>query len=454
MKPKIKILLADDDPVLRRLLPFQLASDEFETSTVENGKEALSILREQDFDVILLDVNLPDISGLEILQKIRQSDDSPEVIMLTADSTLKTGIEAMRRGAYEYVTKPATGEQIEVVVRKAEEKRRLIQQNARLRVVVRRQKEHSIISPVHKNPAMLKLYSQAEKVAKIDTTVLITGESGTGKDVLARWIHSQSLRNDSLLVSINCGALPENLFESEFFGHEKGSFTGATTQKLGLIEAADNSTLFLDEIGELPLSMQVKLLHFLENGSFRRVGATRDRQVDVRVIAATNRPLEDDISSGKFRSDLFYRLNVVSFHIPPLRERREDISSLIDYFTASFRVRFNRPNLEISDSAKRELENCDWRGNVRELKNTLERAVVFSATETVNEIYGLENKAITQKTIAQSQKTDELLPLADLEKNHILRVLNEVSGKREKAADILGITSRTLYRKLNEYKLD
>jgi two-component system, NtrC family, response regulator AtoC len=271
---------------------------------------------------------------------------------------------------------------------------------------------------------------------------------------LARWIHSQSLRNDLPLVSINCGALPENLFESEFFGHEKGSFTGATAQKLGLIEAADNSTLFLDEIGELPLSMQVKLLHFLENGSFRRVGATRDRQVDVRVVAATNRPLEDDIKEGKFRSDLFYRLNVVSFHIPPLRERREDISSLIDYFTATFRVRFNRPNLEISDSARLELENHDWRGNVRELKNTLERAVVFSTTERVEEVYGLENKIITQPQITQSPKNEELLPLAEVEKKHILRILASVAGKREKAADILGITSRTLYRKLSEYKLD
>jgi two-component system, NtrC family, response regulator AtoC len=454
MKPKIKILIADDDPVLRRLLPFQLSSEDFETSTSATGKETLSILREQDFDVVLLDVNLPDISGLEILQKIRQSEDSPEVIMLTADSTLKTGIEAMRRGAYEYITKPAAGEQIEIIVRKAEEKRRLVQQNARLRVVVRQQSENIVVPPVHKNSAMLKLYSQAEKVANIDTTVLITGESGTGKDVLARWIHSQSLRNDLPLVSINCGALPENLFESEFFGHEKGSFTGAMAQKLGLIEAADNSTLFLDEIGEMPLAMQVKLLHFLENGSFRRVGATRDRQVDVRVVTATNRPLEDDIKEGKFRSDLFYRLNVVSFHIPPLRERREDIPALIDYFMANFRVRFNRPNLEISNSARLELENHEWRGNVRELKNTLERAVVFSATDTVEEIYGLENKTKNQAQITQPQKNEELLPLADIEKAHILRVLNEVNGKREKAADILGITSRTLYRKLNEYKLD
>jgi two-component system, NtrC family, response regulator AtoC len=454
MKQKIKILLADDDPVLRRLLPFQLSSDEFETSTVENGKDALAILREQEFDVVLLDVNLPDISGLEILQKIRQGEDSPEVIMLTADSTLKTGIEAMRRGAYEYVTKPAAGEQIEIIVRKAEEKRRLVQQNARLRVVVRQQIEHSIVSPVHENAAMQKLYSQAKKVATIDTTVLITGESGTGKDVLARWIHSQGLRNYLPMVSINCGALPENLFESEFFGHEKGSFTGAMAQKLGLIEAADNSTLFLDEIGEMPMAMQVKLLHFLENGSFRRVGATRDRQVDVRVIAATNRPLEDDIKDGKFRSDLFYRLNVVSFHVPPLRERREDILSLIEYFTTTFRVRFNRPNLEISESAKIELQNYDWRGNVRELKNTLERAVVFSTNDTVEEIYGLENYTTVSNPTDTPVESESLLPLADLEKQHILRVLATVNGKREQAADILGITSRTLYRKLNEYKLD
>ncbi len=453
MKQKIKILLADDDPILRRILPFQLSSNEFETTAVESGQTALEALRKQDFDIVLLDVNLPDASGLEILQTIKQSEDSPEVVMLTADNSLKTGIEAMRRGAYEYITKPAIPEQVEQIIRKAIEKRILIQQNARLRVVAKQQNTKTFISPVHINPVMTKIYSQAEMVAKIDTTVLITGESGTGKDVLARWIHNKSPRADFSLVSINCGALPENLFESEFFGHEKGSFTGANTQKLGLLEAADNSTLFLDEIGELPLSMQVKLLHFLENGNFRRVGATRDRNVDVRIVAATNRPLELDISDGKFRSDLFYRLNVVSFHIPPLRERREDISSLVVYFIENFKSRFNRPNLELSVEASKTLENYEWKGNIRELKNTLERAIVFSESDFVEEIYGLNqnNSPSVLSKVTSINNSDNILPLSEIEKKYILEVLTNVGGKREKAASILGITSRTLYRKLKEF---
>ncbi|MBC7795974.1 MAG: sigma-54-dependent Fis family transcriptional regulator, partial [Pyrinomonadaceae bacterium] len=332
MKRKIKVLLADDDPILCRLLPRQLNSAFFEVTAITSGQQLLDDLQETDCDVILLDVNLPDVSGLEVLQQIRQIEDAPEVIMLTADSSLATGIEAMRLGAYDYITKPAAPEQIEAVIRKAEEKRNLVRQNVRLRAAVRQQDESSISEPIFYNPLMRQVFAQAERVARIDTTILITGESGTGKDVLARWVHQKSERGNSPLIVVNCGALPENLFESEFFGHEKGSFTGATSQRIGLIEAADGSSLFLDEMGEMPLSMQVKLLHFLENGAFRRVGATRDRKSDVRIIAATNRPLELDVKDGRFRTDLFYRLNVVSFHLPPLRERREDIEPLIDFF--------------------------------------------------------------------------------------------------------------------------
>jgi two-component system, NtrC family, response regulator AtoC len=454
MKQKIKILLADDDPILRRLLPFQLSAAEFETIAVESGKKALEMLTNRDFDVVLLDVNLPDASGLEILQTIKQTEDSPEVVMLTADVSLKTGIEAMRRGAYEYITKPAIPEQVEIIVRKAVEKRVLIQQNARLRVVVKEQTKDNSVTPIHLNSLMTTIYSQAEMVAKIDTTVLITGESGTGKDVLARWIHNKSPRSDLPMVSINCGALPENLFESEFFGHEKGSFTGANAQKIGLLEAADNSTLFLDEIGEMPLAIQVKLLHFLENGSFRRVGATRDRNVDARIIAATNRPLEQDIASGQFRSDLFYRLNVVSFHIPPLRERTEDISALVDYFINTFKVRFNRQNLQVSDEARKLLETYEWKGNIRELKNTLERAIVFSESDLIEEIYGLKTKESqnVSKNTSNLLPSSKVLSLAEVEKIHILEILSQVGGKREKAASLLGITSRTLYRKLREFE--
>jgi DNA-binding NtrC family response regulator len=453
MKSKIKVLLADDDPILRRLLPRQLPADTFVVSTVSNGEEAFLALGEEGFDVVLLDVNLPDVSGLDVLSSLRQLDDAPEVIMLTADTTLTTGLEAMRLGAYDYITKPAAPEQIEVVIRKATEKHNLVQQNARLRAAVRQQ--NPVIQPAHQSKAMREVFIQAERVARINTTVLITGESGTGKDVMARWIHSKSPRAELPLVSINCGAVPENLFESEFFGHEKGAFTGANAQKIGFIEAADGSTLFLDEIGEMPITVQVKLLHFLENQTFRRVGANRDRQTDVRVIAATNRPLEEDIKKGHFRLDLFYRLNIISFHLPPLRERKEDIPALIEYFLNIFRHKFNRPRLRLSEQAKQFMINQRWPGNIRELKNTLERTAILSPTDEITEIYGLPQAnagELPSDADVQTQIVGKpLLPLAEIEKQHILYVLEKVRGKRERAAAILGITSRTLYRKLNEF---
>lgn len=451
MKEKIKVLIADDDPVLRRLLPSQISSKDFQFFTVENAQKVFGLLKEEDFDVVLLDVNLPDASGIEILSAIRQQQEAPEVIMLTADKSLQTGIEAMRRGAYDYITKPANPEQVEAIIRKASEKYDLVKQNERLRVAVRQQNKIDTIEPVHQSLAMLQVFKQAETVAKLDSTLLITGESGTGKDILARWIHSQSLRADLPLVAVNCGALPENLFESEFFGHEKGSFTGATGQKIGLIEAADGSTLFLDEIGEMPLTMQVKLLHFLENGMFRRVGATRDRFSNVRIIAATNKNLADEVKTGNFRMDLFYRLNVISFHLPPLRERKEDLPLLIEFFLEKLRIRFKRPNLHFSEKAQKQLANHSWQGNIRELRNTIERSVVLSPNNLVDEIFGLEIQNLTETNNYQTSNENPIT-LAELEKRHILKVLSGVGGHREKAAVILGITSRTLYRKLNEYE--
>lgn len=450
MKQKIRILLADDDPVLRRLLPSQMTAQDFVFSTVESAKSLLERLREDDFDVVLLDVNLPDASGIEMLPAIRQTENAPEVIMLTADKSLETGIEAMRRGAIDYLTKPARPEEVETFIRKAVEKRRLVLENQRFRAVVRQQNQHLVVEPVHQSAAMKRIFAQAETVAKLDTTVLITGESGTGKDVLARWIHSGSARADLPLVSINCGALPENLFESEFFGHEKGSFTGASAQKIGLIEAADGSTLFLDEIGEMPLTMQVKLLHFLENGSFRRVGATRDRRSDVRIVAATNKNLPDEVRQNRFRTDLFYRLNVITFYLPPLRERAEDVPALVEFFLEKLRVNFNRPALKLSENAANQIKNHVWQGNIRELRNTLERSAVLSPTDSIDEIFGLDSHNLTTET-QNSAFENSALTLAELEKNHILEVLRKNAGHREKTAVILGITARTLYRKLNEY---
>jgi two-component system response regulator AtoC len=461
MSRKIRVLVVDDNKMFRDVVADQLNDLNIEATPVESGEEALKSLREIDCDVMLLDINMGGISGLDALRQIRQIEDAPEVIMLTADTSLSTGIEAMRLGAYDYLTKPATLDEMEAVIRKADEKRRLVKQNASLRSVVRQPTVNEDEAPtiIYQSAMMRGVVELAETAARLDSTVIVTGESGTGKDVLARFIHARSARADSPLITVNCGALPESLFESEFFGHEKGAFTGATTLKRGLIEAADGSTLFLDEIGEMPLSVQVKLLHFLEQGRFRRVGSTRDQTVDVRVIAATNRHLPKEVREGRFRADLFYRLNVVSLHILPLRERPADIPALIEYFFTQFRQRFNRPALALSEDARQRLETFSWPGNIRELRNCLERAAALSTTDTievgqlmlsgdVDQGLGVSEKS--QMVISDSQSPP--VTLDELERQHILRVLSETGGNRERTAAILGISARTLYRKLREYE--
>ncbi|HLL72248.1 MAG TPA: sigma-54 dependent transcriptional regulator [Pyrinomonadaceae bacterium] len=463
MTRKISILVVDDDPLLRKLVTEQLSRSGFETAAAASGEEAVESLQATDYDVVLLDIRMTGMGGLDALREIRRLDDPPEVIMLTADTSLGTGIEAMRLGAYDYLTKPATLDEMEAVIRKADEKRRLVRQNAGLRAAASRGQsatDESAGTLVHASEAMRGLVQIAEAAARLDSTVILTGESGTGKDVLARFIHSSSARGDAPLITINCGALPESLFESEFFGHERGAFTGATAMKRGLIEAADGSTLFLDEIGDLPAPMQVKLLHFLEQGRFRRVGSTRDRAADVRVIAATNRRLAEDVRQGRFRTDLFYRLNVISLHVPPLRDRRDDIPVLIDHFLTLYRERFQRPALTLSEEARRKLEAFNWPGNVRELRNAVERAAALSETDEIEaaQFSQLGDQKEAASTASGSHEatadaSDEpTRTLDELERQHILRVLEETGGNRERAAIILGISARTLYRKLREYE--
>lgn len=459
MNRKIRVLVVDDDSLLRKLVTEQLTKGEFEAAPAASGQEALAAMQDKDYDVVLMDVLMPDLSGLDALREIRKLEDPPEVIMLTADFSLSTGIEAMRHGAYDYLTKPATLDEMEAVIRKADEKRRLVKQNASLRSVARRANGSDEVLPiVHENSLMAALLTQAESAARTDSTILITGESGTGKDVLARFIHSKSARRSTPIITVNCGALPETLFESEFFGHERGAFTGATSMRRGLLEAADGSTLFLDEVGDMPLLMQVKLLHFLEQGRFRRVGSTRDQSADVRVIAATNRHLSDEVERKHFRADLYYRLNVVSLHVPPLRERRDDIPGLIEYFLAAYRQRFNRPTLDLSAEARQRLQSYAWPGNVRELRNCLERAAALSVSEVIAADQIVPSLAVSPGVIASgAAKAAAALQTApatleELEREHILRVLNASDGNRERAAAILGISSRTLYRKLREYE--
>jgi len=460
MNRKIRVLVVDDDSLLRKLVTQQLIRADFDASPSASGKHALEFLREEDIDVVLLDIMMSDLSGLDALREIRKFEDPPEVIMLTADTSLATGVEAMRQGAYDYLTKPVTLDEIEAVIRKADEKRRLVKQNESLRSAARGAGAGDEVLPImQKNSVMAALVVEAQSAARTDSTILLTGESGTGKDVFARLIHSKSGRNRLPMITVNCGALPETLFESEFFGHERGAFTGASALRRGLLEAADGSSLFLDEIGDLPVPMQVKLLQFLEQGTFRRVGSTRDQHADVRVIAATNRNLPDEVGRQIFRADLFYRLNVVSLHIPPLRERPEDIPKLIDYFLDIYRERFGRPQLELSDEARAQLKTYDWPGNVRELRNCLERATALSAGDVIDvgqiSILGSATRGIiADRSSAAAAAAPHSAPrtLEELEREHILEVLKQSDGNRERTAAILGISSRTLYRKIREYE--
>ena len=387
MTRKIHVLVVDDDNLLRKLVVEQLSRSDFDAEPAASGKDALENLRETDYDVVLMDIMMPGLSGLETLLEIRKLDDPPEVIMLTADTSLATGIEAMRYGAYDYLTKPATLDEMEAVIRKADEKRRLVKQNASLRAVVRAPSTAEDTLPIAaEKSAMAAVLAQAENAARTNSTILLTGESGTGKDVLARFIHSQSSRAAAPIITVNCGALPDTLFESEFFGHDEAPSRGATSLRRGLLEAADGSTLFLDEIGDRPAPMHVTFLHFLEQGRFRRVGSTRNQSADVRVIAATNRDLSGEVQRQQFRADLFYRLNVVSLHVPPLRERPEDIPKLVDHFLELYRRRFNRPKLDLSSEARESLQAYSWPGNVRELRNYLERAAAISPNDIIEPI--------------------------------------------------------------------
>ena len=455
MNRKIRVLVVDDEKLLRDLVREQLSRRGLEASAATNGQEALTALRDADYDVVLLDMHMPGLTGLETLRRIRQMEDAPEIVVLTADCSLSNGIEAMQHGAYDYLTKPSPLDKVEAVIRKADEKRHLVRQNAGLSAAVGRQSGERAPEFIYASTVIKALLTQAEAAARHDSTILITGESGTGKDVLTRFIHARSARARSPLITINCGALPEPLFESEFFGHEKGAFTGATALKRGLIDAADNSTLFLDEIGEMHLTAQVKLLQFLENGRFRRIGSTRDQSADVRIIAATNRNIGRDVSDGRFRADLFYRLNVVCLHVLSLRERPEDIPELISHFLDVNRKRFKRPALDLTAEARRRMEAHTWPGNVRELRNCMERAAALSTGDLIDATLILPQPPTHLSTPKTREVRDEAPPamLCELERQHILRIFRDTGGQRERTAAILGISMRTLYRKLRDYEM-
>lgn len=436
---KIRVLIVDDERNLREIYLAELDSAVFSVATLDRGDVVLDRLQQSEFDVVVLDLNLPGLGGMEVLTRMRAAEIPAEVIILTGHATVDTAVDALKLGAYDYLRKPVGLDELETFIRKAAESRRLKRELVALRTQVHRQNQnHRIVAA---SPIMRTLLATVRKIAPTDFPVLITGESGVGKELVARALHRGSERADGPFIAINCGAVPEQMMESELFGFEKGAFTGAHAQKLGLVELANEGTLFLDEIGEMPLNLQVKLLRVIETSRFFRLGGTREMAVSARLVSASNKNLKRESEHGTFRSDLFYRISGLSLEIPPLRERREDIPALVEHFRQRnplFRnKRFGAETLAV-------LSRYAWPGNARELQNVVQRALLLSPG---NVVLPADLPADLGADAAPATRRR----LEDVEREHILRVLKETGGHREQAADILGIHPRTLRRKLAEY---
>jgi len=449
MKEQISILLVDDEESFRQILAEELSLMGFRVLTTARGEEVPPILQSEEIDVVLLDLKLPGIGGMDTLKFIKEINPAIEVIMLTAYGSIDNAVESIKLGAYYYLTKPCKLEELEVLIRKAYEKKELSQQYAILKQELARRDEFPEL--IGNSPGLIRTLELIKKVALTDSTVLITGESGVGKELVARAIHKASLRRDKPFVVLDCGSLQESLIENELFGHEKGAYTGATHLKHGLLEVADTGTLFMDEIGEITPAIQIKLLRFLETKCFRRVGGIRDIKVDIRLISATNKDLQELVRMGKFREDLYYRLNIFPIHIPPLRERREDIPLLARYFIRHSKATGKR-DIEISPEAMDLLIAYSWPGNIRELQNVIERALILSDDKYIRP----KDLPPNLKSAAKLTPTDdsaELVSLEEMERRYILTVLEKCKGHRARAAEILKISEATLYRRLREYNL-
>ncbi|MAE20061.1 sigma-54-dependent Fis family transcriptional regulator [Candidatus Poribacteria bacterium] len=439
---KIQLLVVDDDEPFRHVLLKELSRRGFTVDGAADGKQALKYIEKDACHVVLLDMRMPEMDGLTVLTQIKQISPSTEVIMLTAYADLNDAVEATKRGAFHYLMKPAQLAEVEILIRRAHEKSILEAQNLALREQLER--GQTVTELVGESPSMKETQEIIRKVSPTDATVLILGESGVGKEVVAHEIHAKSLRSHKPLVVVDCTVLQENLVESELFGHERGSYTGATSQKRGLLEAAREGTLFVDEVGDASLTLQAKLLRVLETGEFRRVGGTHTLTTDVRIIAASNQNLLELIEQGRFRADLYHRLNIVDILVPPLRERRDEIPLLAYYFLDQTSRR-TRKTIELSSEALDILTAYDWPGNVRELKNVLERVVILVDGNTI-EPTNLPNSII--QTSKATFDTQRLMSLQQMETEYIEWVLGQVDGKRKSAAEILRIDPKTLYRKL------
>ena len=443
-----RILVVDDEANIRGGLAKLLAKLGHNVESAGSAREALRLLRTGQFRILLTDLKMPEADGLALLRQIKGIDPAVEVIVMTAYGTVETAVEAMREGAYDYIEKPINQDRLPILLDRVLEKQKLAEENSRLREAVRAKEEFGDF--IGRSENMARLYELIGAVAPTPATVLIQGESGVGKELSARAIHQRSARSGGPLVSLNCGAIPESLLESELFGFEKGAFTGAVEARKGKIEMSDKGTLFLDEIGEMNPKTQIELLRVLETKELRRLGGSKLILADLRVVAATNKKLSEEVAAGRFREDLFYRLNVVPVFVPPLRERREDIPVLAEHFLLEFAAAYNRPAKRLVREVLEVLTGHDWPGNVRELKNLMERLTV-TVSDTLISLGDLPQEYRSAGQCRRKMEVPIGRSLAEVEEMVIRKTLAEVTSHREKAARILGISPRALHYKLRRY---
>jgi len=449
------ILIVDDEKNYLVVLEALLSPEGYEIITADNARSALRLIEESDLDLVLTDMKMPGVSGMELLEQCKKINPEVPVIMMTAYGTIEMAVQAMKKHAFDYITKPFQNEELKLTIKKALENYRLIKENRRLSEAL--SEKHKFSNIIGRSKPMLRIYDLIGKVAYSKASVLITGPSGTGKELIAKAIHYESPRKNRPFVSVNCGALTETLLESELFGHEKGAFTGAVALKKGRFELADGGTLFLDEVGEMPPSLQVKLLRVLQEMEFERVGGTRSLRVDVRVLSASNRNLKETVAEGSFREDLFYRLNVIHIEVPPLRERPEDIRLLVNHFIDKYRRTSGEEKIELSPEVWKSFYAYRWPGNVRELENVIERAVVLNSEGVINQRdlpaeFSEENIELDVDRFIPSD-----VPLQEtmekIEEQLIRRALKQSGDVQSHAAERLGITKSLIQHKMKKYNI-
>lgn len=457
MKPRI--LVVDDEDSIREFLEIMLKKEGYEVTTAEDGEKALSIFKNKSFDLVISDMQMPKINGMELLKQIKDQSPDSLFMMITAFGTTETAVEAMKMGAYDYITKPFKLDEVRIVIANALRSKMLESENRVLKKELG--KENGMHNLIGNSPPMHRVFELVRRVAVTPTTVLITGESGTGKEMIAKAIHFSGTLKDKPFIPVNCGAIPETLMESEMFGHKKGSFTGAVVDKVGLFEAADGGTIFLDEVGELPLSIQVKLLRVIQERVIRRVGSVDDTNVNVRIIAATNRNLEDMVKDKSFREDLYFRLNVINIHAPSLRERPEDIEILIKHFLKKYNERLSKGITGISTEALQQLVKYNYPGNVRELENIIERTVALEAGNMVlpeslppfvNTPSGRKMASSHEIEISEDGLDLDKV-LGQIEKELLVKAIHASNGVKKRAAKLLGITFRSMRYRVEKHRL-